>query len=520
MQEKLEMKRVCAYARVSTKAEKQEGSLVSQINYYNDFINSIPNYINMGVYAERKSGANQKKRSQFLEMIKQCKSRNIDIIYTKTVARFGRNARQLLQTIEDLTKIGVQIIFEVDDIDTFRDKQNIKTIIKSYFAEDELEKDSIATKFGILRRMEQGKVVIPNPNPLLGYRYDEDRKLILVPEDAKIVKEIFDRYINGDKPSDIIRSLNARGIKTSGGKEWNYCNLAHILKQEKYTGDAYLQKYYSDSRGQRINRGEKAMYVVERWCEPIITHEQFEKAKVIRQSRMVYDRKPGHIPRYDIFRGIIRCGQCGSNYNKQGFGHKTLKHGNKQKETYDCQKRKMHGVHACHNRIQDRLTLEDAFIKAFNTMKSMVGKQEKKALKNEEIEQIDIKIKELLNKEKIYLQMEVRGLLTEEFEQKHQELITKVMKLEDRKKEIYKYNIDIREQSSYIDKFNEVFNRYDKLEKFNEEICKLMLEEIIVMNRNKLIYKFRNGYQANIEVIDYQLERDEIGEVEIYAISA
>lgn len=513
------MKRVCAYCRVSTKAEKQEGSLLSQINYYNEFINSVPNYINMGVYAERKSGANQKKRSQFLEMIKQCRSRNIDIIYTKTVARFGRNSRQFLQTIEELTQIGVQVIFEVDNIDTFRDKQNINTIIRSYFAEDELEKDSIATKFGIKRRMEQGKVIIANPNPLLGYRYDDNRKLILVPEDAKIVKEIFDRYTNGDRPSEIIRSLNKRGIKTSGGREWNYCNLAYILKQEKYTGDAYLQKYYSDNMGRRINRGEKAMYVVERWCEPIITHEQFEKAKQIRKSRELYERKPGYVPKYDVFRGIMKCGKCGSNYNKQANGHRTLKNGNKEKITYDCQKRKMHGVHACNNRIQNRTTLEDAFVKAFNTMKQMVGKQEKKTLRNEEIEQIDVKIKELLNKEKIYLQMEVRGLLTEEFEQKHQDLITKVMKLEDRKKEIYKYNIDIREQRSYIDKFNEVFNRYDKLEQFDEQICKLMLEEIIVVNKNKLIYKFRNGYQANIEVIDYYLERDEIGEVEIYAIS-
>ena len=130
MQDLSEMKRVCGYARVSTKAEKQEGSLASQIKYYNDLINSVPNYINMGVYAERKSGANQIKRSQFLEMIKQCRNKNIDIIYTKTVARFGRNSKQLLQTLEELSELGVQVIFEVDNIDTFRDKQNIKTIIR------------------------------------------------------------------------------------------------------------------------------------------------------------------------------------------------------------------------------------------------------------------------------------------------------------------------------------------------------------------------------------------------------
>lgn len=511
-----DIKRVCAYCRVSTKADKQDISLTSQIKYFNDLINSNPNYINMGIYAEKKTGANQHKRSEFLEMIKECKSRNIDIIYTKTVSRFGRNSAQLLKTLDELTKIGVRVIFEAENIDSLRDKQTIRTVIKSYFAEDELVKDSQATKFGLKRRYEQGKVVIPNPYPLLGYKYDKNRNLVIVPEQAKIVKEIFDRYCANEKSIDIIRSLNERGIKTSGGNTWNYSNLAYLIKQEKYTGDAYLQKYYSDHGALRANRGEKAMYVVERWCEPIITHEQFELAKQRRKNHELYERNPGFVPEYDVFRGIMKCGQCGANYNKQANGHKTLKHGGKEKITYDCQRRKRYGVHVCNNRIQDRMTLEDAFVKAFNTMKHMIGKQEKQKVKNEEIELIDQQIQELLNKEKIYLQMEVRGLMTEEFENQHQDLISKVMKLEDRKKEIYKHNIGIRQQSECIDQFDKLFKEYEELKEFDESICKTMLEQITVMNRNRLIYKFRNGYTADIEIIDYRLERDEIGEVKIY----
>ena len=517
MEQNTAKQRVCAYCRVSTKAEKQEQSLISQIEYFNNLINENPNYINMGIYAEKKSGANQVKRSQFLEMIKQCRNRNIDIIYTKTVSRFGRNMAQCLKTLEELTRIGVRVIFEIENIDSLRDKQNIKIAIKSYFAEEELVKDSQAVKFGVQRRNEAGKVVIPNPNPPLGYRYGANRKLILVPKDAKIVKEIFDRYCSGEKVKDIIDSLNKRGIKTAGGCKWNYCNLGYLLKQEKYTGDAYLQKYYSDNGHSRANRGEKAMYVVERWCEPIISHEQFQQVQEMRKQRELYDRPAGYVPEYDIFRGIIRCGQCGANFNKQSNGHKTLKHGGKEKQTYRCQNNRMHGNEVCRNKIQDKLTLQDAFIKAFNTMKVVLGNQAKLPTKNEEIIEIDRKIEEFLAKEKIFMQMQVKSLMTEEMQNEYEKLITKVLKLQDRKKEILKHNAEMVEQNTTMNQFKQYFQEIGEMKEFDENICKIMLKEIIVMNRNKLIYKFRNGYTADIEVFDNYLVKDDIGEVKIYA---
>ena len=208
-----ELKRVCAYCRVSTIAEKQDSSLQSQIQYYTDLIDKNPNYINKGIYAEKKSGGNQSKRSQFLEMIKECRNRNIDIIYTKTISRFGRNQLQLLRTLDELTEIGVRVIFELEDIDTLRDKQSIRTVIRSYFAEDDLLKFSKATKFGIQRAFEQGKVRLGGSAPLFGYKFDKHRKLVIDPTTAPIVKEVFDRYCNGEKTADIIRSINERGIK-------------------------------------------------------------------------------------------------------------------------------------------------------------------------------------------------------------------------------------------------------------------------------------------------------------------
>lgn len=517
MEQNTAKQRVCAYCRVSTKADKQSTSLLSQIEYFDNLINSNPNYINMGIYAERKSGGNQKKRSQFLEMIKQCRNRNIDIIYTKTVSRFGRNSAQCLKTLEELTRLGVRVIFEVDNIDSLRDRQTIKVAIKSFFAEEELTKDSQATKFGVQRRNEAGKVVIPNPFPLFGYRYGINRKLILVPEDAKIVKEVFDRYCSGEKVIQIIRSLNERNIKTAGGCKWNYNNIENMLRQEKYTGDAYLQKYYSDNGARRVNRGEKAMYVVERWCEPIISHEQFEKAAEIRKTRERYERPVGYVPKYDVFKGIVRCGLCGKNYNKQATGKKLLKNGNREKITYQCNTNKMQGIKACRNKIQNRLALEDGFVKAFNTMKRVLGEKITPTIKSEELVKIEKKVEELLAKEKIFIQMQVKGLMTDELQEEYDKLVTKVLKLQNRKKEILKFNADAIEQNECLGKFNQYFKELGEMKEFNEEICKIMLQEIVVMSKNRLLYKFRNGYTADVEVIDYYLYRDEIGEVKIYA---
>ena len=167
--------------------------------------------------------------------------------------------------------------------------------------------------------------------------------------------------------------------------------------------------------------------------------------------------------------------------------------------------------------MQDKLTLQDAFIKAFNTMKVVLGNQAKLPTKNEEIIEIDRKIEEFLAKEKIFMQMQVKSLMTEEMQNEYEKLITKVLKLQDRKKEILKHNAEMVEQNTTMNQFKQYFQEIGEMKEFDENICKIMLKEIIVMNRNKLIYKFRNGYTADIEVFDNYLVKDDIGEVKIYA---
>lgn len=514
--EQKKMLRVCAYARVSTKAEKQDTSLQSQIQYFNELIDKTPNYINMGVYAEKKQGGNQHRRSAFLQMVQECRNRNIDIIYTKTIARFGRNQLQLLRTLEELTKIGVRVIFELEDIDSLRDKQTIKTVIKSYFAEDELEKDKLATNFGMKRMFEQGKVRTSNPNPLFGYKFGKNRKLLLEPKDAVIVKEIFDRYCNNERVCDIIRSLNERGIKTPAGKEWQLDSIHRLIKQEKYTGIAYLQKTYCIDGKKVKNRGEKAMYVVDNYCEPIITQEQFTKANEIRQSKARFKREPGYVPEHDCFKGIVHCGLCGGNYVKLQNGHRVYASGKHEKITYQCHKTHKTAMKECRNKVQSRQALEDGFIKAFNTLKLETKNQERIPYHNEELANIEKRIKELLDKEKIFLLMQARDQLSAPFKKEYDALIEEVLKLQERAREIKKHNADIKMHNYNAEICEKYLAQSEEMKKFDEQTFLAMIKDIKVMSKNRILYNFKNGYTADVEVIDYYIRDDEIGEVKIY----
>ncbi len=515
MENQSEMQRVCAYCRVSTKAEKQDMSLQSQIQYFTDLIDNNPNYINMGVYAEKKSGGNQYRRSEFLKMIQECKNKNIDIIYTKTISRFGRSQIQLLRTLEELTKIGVRVIFELEDIDSLRDKQTIRTVIKSYFAEDELTRGSYATRFGIQRMFEKGKVKTSNPFPLFGYKYGKNRKLILVPEDAEIVKEIFDRYCNKEKPSVIAKSLNDRGIKTPSGKEWNTDILSRLLRQEKYMGVAYLQKTYCVDGKKVKNLGQRAMYVVSDYCEPIITEEKFEQVKKVRELNKKYDRKPGFVPEHDCFKGMIKCGQCGATYIKISNGHRCYPSGKQEKINYQCNVVRTTRMRDCRNKVQSRQALEDGFVKAFNTLKTTIKQQEKIPYHNEELNTIENRIRQLLDKEKIFILLEAREQMTASLQREYEELIDELLGLQDRKKEILRHNADIKLQNYHAENCEKCLEQ-NELTKFDEKVFATMIKDIKVMNKNRVLYNFKNGYIADVEIIDYYIQNDEIGEVKVY----
>lgn len=258
---------MAAYCRVSTDYDEQASSYETQVAHYKELIQKEPTWEFAGIYADDGiSGTNTKKREQFNQMIAACKAGKIDLIVTKSISRFARNTIDCLKYIRDLKAINVAIFFEKENINTMDVKGEVLITIMASLAQQESESLSQNVKMGIQYRYQQGKVFV-NHNHFLGYTKDAQGNLVIEPEEAKVIKRIFYSYLNGMSMKQIADSLKADGILTGGKtKNWQSSGVSKILKNEKYMGDALLQKTYTVdflSKKRVKNNGITPQYYVE-----------------------------------------------------------------------------------------------------------------------------------------------------------------------------------------------------------------------------------------------------------------
>lgn len=273
--------RVAAYCRVSTDHEAQKQSLENQIAFYTDYIRHNPYWKLIAVYADSSSGLRTKSRPGYQQLLKDCRRKKIDLILVKSLSRFGRDAQETIATIRRLKSMGIGVYVELGRINTLTTPDSI---IDMYAAFDQAESQerSDSIKFGIRRRMRRGKAIL-NHSQFLGYTKGEDGVLHVVPEEAEIVRKIFDLYLQGKGVRKIKRYLEEHGIKTVTGKtEWSTSTIDRMLSNEKYMGQILMQKTYTPDflTGKQIrNRGNLDMYLIEDAHEAIIDKETFEKAQ-------------------------------------------------------------------------------------------------------------------------------------------------------------------------------------------------------------------------------------------------
>ena len=199
--------RVAAYCRVSTELEEQENSYRAQVEYYTKKIEETPNWINAGIYADDgKSATNTKKRDDFRAMIKDALDGKIDLIITKSVSRFARNTADYLITIRKLKEKGIAVIFEKEGINTLDGTGEILITILSSLAQEESRDISENTRWGVVRKFEQGKIIV-NHNKFMGYTKNEEGELVIVPEEAEIVRIIFRLYLEDNSYGKIAKYL-------------------------------------------------------------------------------------------------------------------------------------------------------------------------------------------------------------------------------------------------------------------------------------------------------------------------
>lgn len=239
-------KKVCAYARVSTNEEDQLNSYENQIDEYTKRIAKNPDWEFAGMYADKGiSGTQIKKREAFQEMIKRAKAGDIDLIITKSISRFGRNVIQTLQTVQDLRAINVVVFFEKENLWTDDPKIDFVLTLMSSIAQEESRSISSNIRWSVKKRFEDGKIIM-NTTTFLGYDKDERGSLVINHEQAETVKSIFNLFLQGHHPYEIAKILIKENKTTGQGRLcWTTNSVLRILQNEKYCGEAVLQKTYT-----------------------------------------------------------------------------------------------------------------------------------------------------------------------------------------------------------------------------------------------------------------------------------
>ena len=323
--------RVAAYCRVSTDRDEQESSYEAQVEHYTEFIDRNPEWQLAGIYADDGiSGTNTKKREEFNRMIEDCMASKIDMVITKSISRFARNTLDCLKYIRKLKEKNISVYFEKENINTMDAKGEVLLTIMASLAQQESQSLSQNVKLGLQFRYQAGKVQV-NHNRFLSYTKDDEGNLVIVPEEAEIVLRIYREYLEGASLFQIGQGLEADGIKTAAGSDyWLQSTLKKILTNEKYIGDALLQKTYTVdflNKKRVANNGIVPQYYVENSHPAIIPREKFMKVREEMYRRAHMECGPDqkrriYSSRYALS-SIVYCAHCNDifrriNWNNRG----------------------------------------------------------------------------------------------------------------------------------------------------------------------------------------------------------
>ena len=366
--------KVAAYCRVSTDDKEQKTSYEAQIQYYTDKINKNPEWQMAGIFADEGiTGTQAKKRPQFQKMIRLCRQGKIDMILTKSLSRFARNTVDSLDYIRELRTLGIAVISEKENINTLTAESEMLITIMSCFAQAESESISKNVSWGVRQSFKNGNVPIQYAK-LLGYKKGENGLPEIIPEEAEIVKEIFRSYLDGMSLRQIADSLNDRAVKTKHKQTtWQPEIVKSILVNEKYTGDALLQKtYITDciTKKTRKNNGELPMYLVKNHHEPIVSRADFNRvqeemarrsAKRVIADKLTKGEQGKYSAKYALSELLI-CGECGTHYRRVTWTAKGFK-----EIKWRCINRIQYGKKKCHcSPTIDEQALHKAIVSAIN----------------------------------------------------------------------------------------------------------------------------------------------------------
>lgn len=518
--------RVAAYCRVSTTLEQQESSYEAQVSYYTEKIQSNPNWKLAGIYADDgKSATNTKKRDDFKTMIEDCMAGKIDLVLTKSVSRFARNTVDSLQNIRKLKEKNIGVYFEKEGVNTLEGTGELLITILSSQAQEESRNLSENTRWGLVRRFENG-IVSVNHKKFLGYTKDENGELIIVPEEAELVRRIFRLYLEGASILQITRALEADRIKTVTGKDkWHCSVIEKMLQNEKYMGDALLQKTYTVdflTKKRVKNQGIVPQYYIEDNHEPIIPKELFyrvQEEKARRASmhkssitRKAKQEKSKYSSKYALS-DLMVCGECGHPYRRQTWS----KYGEKS-GVWRCESRLKNGTKNCrHSPTLKEKPLYEAIMTAINSVVEnqgefvgafrenvirVIGNYSTKNVPTEYDEQIETLQGRMLTLIENHAK---QGAAMEDFDEQYQEIAGGIRELKLEKLKL------VQEQKlgeSYGQRVEDVDHCIGtvscRIGEFDDDLVRRLLENVRVMNGDKIEIQFKSGI-----VMEQRVDADE-----------
>lgn len=370
--------RVAAYCRVSTDDEEQLTSYEAQQTYYTDKIMGNKDWTMAGIFADEGiTGTSARKRPEFLKMIRQCKRKKIDIILTKSISRFARNTVDCLNYIRALRELGIAVIFEKENINTMESDSEILITMLGAFAQAESESISANVRWGKRQAMREGKAIIQYKR-LYAYEKGEDGMPQIIPEQADVVRSIYDRYLTGASLRMLKDWLESEQIpNVAGGAEWTISSIRSILTNEKYCGDVLLQKtYISDCISRKVirNTGQLPMYLVENHHDGIVDRKTFDavQAEMARRNAGKSPSKKNaptgmtsYASKYALSERLV-CGECGTLYRRCTWSKR-----GKKRVVWRCVSRLDYGTKYCHNSPSvDEDQLQRSILAAINSAMS------------------------------------------------------------------------------------------------------------------------------------------------------
>ena len=501
----VQRRRVAGYARVSTDSDEQFTSYEAQVDYYTRFIQSKPEWEFVKVYTDEGiSATNTKKRDGFNQMVADALAGKIDLIVTKSVSRFARNTVDSLTTVRKLKEKGVEVYFEKENIYTLDSKGELLITIMSSLAQEESRSISENVTWGKRKQFADGKVALPYKH-FLGYEKGPDGLPQIVPEEAEIIRRIYSMFILGGTSCSIAKQLTKENIPTPSGKsKWSPTTIESILTNEKYKGDALLQKTYTLdflSKKKITNDGKVPQYYVENSHQAIVQPWEFAIVQAeIKRRKSLTRRYSGQ----SVLATHIVCGDCGDYY-----GSKTWHSNSKYRRTiWQCNS-KFAGDHKCRTPHLDEEQVKDAFVTAFNTVidnrDALIEDGVIMQRTLTDCTELNAEIAATMDEQEVVTEL-IRKLITQnasdaldqsEYARRYATLMERFEAASEKLADLNKKKQARDDQACMIGGFLfELRERDEPLAEFDPYIWAVTLDVVTAYHDGRLVFKFRNGLEV------------------------